>query len=71
MQVIEISKDKFLSYLLNPNPIFQGQFGKIVLDNNKLYKKFFFRNDDVLSHISSGRECETYRMDNRRQAQFF
>ena len=34
MQVIEISKDKFLSYLLNPNPIFQGQFGKIVLITN-------------------------------------
>ena len=41
MQVIEISKDKFLSYLLNPNPIFQGQFGKIVLDNNKLYKIYY------------------------------
>lgn len=41
MQVIEISKDKFLSYLLNPNPIFQGQFGKIVLENNKLYKIYY------------------------------
>ena len=41
MQVIEISKDKFLSYLLNSNPIFQGQFGKIVLENNKLYKIYY------------------------------
>ena len=41
MRVIEISKDKFLSYLLNPNPIFQGQFGKIVLENNKLYKIYY------------------------------
>ena len=54
MQVIEISKDKFLSYLLNPNPIFQGQFGKIVLDNNKLYKIYY--RDFIKTYINKD-EC--------------
>ena len=54
MQVIEISKDKFLSYLLNPNPIFQGQFGKIVLDNNKLYKIYY--RDLIKTYINKD-EC--------------
>lgn len=54
MQVIEISKDKFLSYLLNPNPIFQGQFGKIVLDNNKLYKTYY--RDFIKTYINKD-EC--------------
>ena len=54
MQAIEISKDKFLSYLLNPNPIFQGQFGKIVLDNNKLYKIYY--RDFIKTYINKD-EC--------------
>lgn len=54
MQVIEISKDKFLSYLLNPNPIFQSQFGKIVLDNNKLYKIYY--RDFIKTYINKD-EC--------------
>ena len=54
MQVIEISKDKFLSYLLNPNPIFQGQFGKIVLDNDKLYKIYY--RDFIKTYINKD-EC--------------
>ena len=54
MQVIEISKDKFLSYLLNPNPIFQGQFGKILLDNNKLYKIYY--RDFIKTYINKD-EC--------------
>lgn len=54
MQVIEISKDKFLSYLLNPNSIFQGQFGKIVLENNKLYKIYY--RDFIKTYINKD-EC--------------
>lgn len=54
MQVIEISKDKFLSYLLKPNPIFQGQFGKIVLENNKLYKIYY--RDFIKTYINKD-EC--------------
>ena len=41
MKVIEISKKEFLSYLLNPNPLTQGQFGKIVLNGDKLYKIYY------------------------------
>lgn len=41
MEVIEISKKEFLSYLLNPNPLTQGQFGKIVLNGDKLYKIYY------------------------------
>ena len=43
-----------LSYLLNPNPIFQGQFGKIVLDNNKLYKTYY--RDFIKTYINKD-EC--------------
>ena len=41
MKVIEISKKEFLSYLLDPNPLTQGQFGKIVLNGDKLYKIYY------------------------------
>ena len=41
MKVREISKKEFLSYLLNPNPLTQGQFGKIVLNGDKLYKIYY------------------------------
>ena len=46
--------EHFLSYLLNPNPIFQGQFGKIVLDNNKLYKIYY--RDFIKTYINKD-EC--------------
>lgn len=54
MKVIEISKKEFLSYLLNPNPLTQGQFGKIVLDNNKLYKIYY--RDFIKTYINKD-EC--------------
>ena len=41
MKVIEISKKEFLSYLLDPNPLTQRQFGKIVLNGDKLYKIYY------------------------------
>ena len=54
MQVIEISKDEFLSYLLNPNPLTQGQFGKIVLNGDKLYKIYY--RDFIKTYINKNED---------------
>ena len=54
MQVIEISKDEFLGYLLNPNPFFQGQFGKIILDDDKLYKIYY--RDFIKTYINKDKD---------------
>lgn len=54
MQVIEISKEEFLSYLLNPNPLTQGQFGKIVLNGDKLYKIYY--RDFIKTYINKNED---------------
>lgn len=54
MQVIEISKEEFLNYLLNPNPLTQGQFGKIVLSSDKLYKIYY--RDFIKTYISKNED---------------
>ena len=54
MQVIEISKEEVLSYLLNPNPLTQGQFGKIVLNGDKLYKIYY--RDFIKTYINKNED---------------
>ena len=54
MQAIEISKEEFLNYLLNPNPLTQGQFGKIVLSSDKLYKIYY--RDFIKTYISKNED---------------